>query len=95
MNKNEWITIKTLLSMEIDKLQKSFGLPLEALNRGYFEWIEKVERHIHIHDVRAEITPQEAEIMNGFAEAQDMPPLSPHEIEILVNMYKTIRRVHS
>jgi hypothetical protein len=53
MTKNEWITIKSLLQLEIEKAKKKdvdFVLT-KPLNDIYFAWIEKAERHIRLAEI--------------------------------------------
>ena len=94
MKTNEWATIKILLSMEHEKIIKANPLMVEFLNRAYFLWIDRVERHLHILDDRDEISDQEKEIMRGLIETHDIPAVSPEEVEVLARMFKSIRKAN-
>jgi hypothetical protein len=90
MTRNEWNTIKVLISMEFDKLIKFHGLNEKTINDIYFELAQKIERHCWITETK-EPSDAESEIIKGFAEAHDIPPLTSNEIEILTRMFRSLR----
>lgn len=97
MKNNEWTTIQTLLGLEIDKATKKYRgtiiLP-EILNHLYFDWTHKVIRHIRIQeDLQPDTTEQEREIMQGIAETQGTAPLTEEELEIMTQVFRTLRKI--
>lgn len=80
--------------MELEKLTREHKLESKIVNDYYFMWADRVERHIRIVEDKEPMTQQEKEIMNGFSEAHDIPPLSENEIRILARMFKTLRNAN-
>lgn len=90
MTRNEWNTIRVLIGMEFDRLATKLEIDKSVTNDIYFELIHKIERHCWITETK-EQTPAEKEILKGFAEAHDIPPLTAEEAEILTRMFRSLR----
>lgn len=90
MTRNEWNTIRVLIGMEFERLTKMLEVKKEFMNDSYYELIHKIERHCWITETK-EPSPAEKEILQGFAEAHDIPPLTNEEAEILTRMFRSLR----
>lgn len=64
---------------------------MERLNRAYFDWRSKVERHIHITEAQEMISAPEREIIEGLSQTKEVLSMSPDEMEQVITMLKIIR----